>query len=126
MITDPDYARIYTQARIMAWQYGFACVAHGTFTRDLDLVLIPWEERATDSTAEQVIRMLADACDLHPVGTAPPLKFSDPLPFGIKPHGRRSVSLMLPGAKERRWVDLGVMPCRPAERPPTPAAGAAP
>lgn len=45
MIADPDYARIFTQARILAWQYGYACLAHGSFTRDLDLLLVPWADR---------------------------------------------------------------------------------
>lgn len=113
-IVDPDYARIYTQARIIAWQYGFGLMMHGSFTRDLDLLLVPWEERASDKTAEQVIRLLADACDLYPSGTAPPLKFTDPLKFVDKPHGRRAISLMLPGTRERRWVDISVIPCRRA------------
>lgn len=109
MILDPDYARIFTQARIVALQYGFACMAHGSYTRDLDLLLVPWEERASDKIAEQVIRIIADACDLN--GKAGPMKHSDPLDFIAKPHGRRAVSLYLPGMKDRRWVDISVMPC---------------
>lgn len=109
MILDPDYARIFTQARIVAWQYGFACVAHGSYTRDLDLLLVPWEERANNKTAEQVIRIIADACDL--TGKGGPISYSDPLDFSEKPHGRRAVSLFFPGAKDRRWVDFSIMPC---------------
>lgn len=41
-IIDPDYARIYSQVRIIAWQYGYSCSAQGSFTRDLDLLLVPW------------------------------------------------------------------------------------
>lgn len=109
MITDPDYARIYTQARCAAWSYGFACIAHGSFTRDLDLLLVPWEAHASNDKAEQIIRILADACDLR--GTAGPLEYSVPLNFSEKPHGRRATTLLLPGAQERRWVDISVMPC---------------
>lgn len=112
-MVDPDYARIYTQARIIAWQYGFACVMHGSFTRDLDLLLVPWEDRAHDKTAEQVIRIIADACNLNQNGgdEAMKLKYDEPLKFTAKPHGRRAVSLHLPGFRERRWVDISVLPC---------------
>lgn len=108
MILDPDYARIYTQARIVAWQYGFACVAHGSYTRDLDLLLVPWEERAHDRTAEQVIRLIADACDLDVKGGD---SWDRPMAFTAKPHGRRAVTLLFKGAKDRRWVDISVMQC---------------
>lgn len=111
MILDPDYARIFTQARIIAWQYGYACVLHGSYTRDLDLLLVPWTDHATDSNAERVVRMIADACDLGvKLGK---LKHSHPLDFAAKPHGRRAVSLVFSGAKDPRWVDISIMPCRP-------------
>lgn len=56
---DPDYARIFTQARIIAWQFGFALIHHGTCTRDLDLLLVPWEERATEKMAFRLINQIA-------------------------------------------------------------------
>lgn len=114
MILDPDYARIFTQARIIAWQYGFAVMAHGSYTRDLDILLVPWEPRAADVVAEQIIRMIADACDLSIHGLESPLDRSKPMDFTLKAHGRKAYTLHLPGAKDRRWVDLSVMPCRAA------------
>lgn len=108
MILDPDYARVFTQARIVAWQYGFACVPHGSYTRDLDLLLVPWEERATDKIAEQVIRIIADACDLAIHGTA-----QRPMDYALKPHGRRAYTLHFKDAKDRRWIDLSVIPSAP-------------
>ena len=59
-IIDPDYARVYTQARIIAWQYGYACVMHGSFTRDLDLLLVPWTEQARDNH-DQLLKLIAQA-----------------------------------------------------------------
>ena len=94
-IIDPDYARIFTQARIMAWQYGYACLAHGSFTRDLDLLLVPWADR-TVPEAGGVVNRIADVCGLKVQHGCP----SD------KPHGRRAWSLMLPGFGEVRWVDV--------------------
>jgi len=98
-IVDPDYARIYTQARIIAWQYGFACVMHGSFTRDLDLLMVPWEDRAWDAIVLPVVNRIADACGLTVKGEPKD-----------KPHGRKAYTLLFPG-KDPRWVDVSVMPC---------------
>ncbi len=108
MILDPDYARIFTQARIIAWQYGYACVMHGSFTRDLDLLLVPWEDRAA-SNHDQLIKMIAEAGEL---------KFRDgkeilesTVDWSEKPHGRKACSLFFPAFHDRRWIDISVMPC---------------
>lgn len=93
-VIDPDYARIYTQARIIAWTYGYSCSAQGSFTRDLDLLLVPWTDTAKQNI-DQVVTHLASVCDLRIHG-AP----------SEKPHGRRAWTLLLPGFGECRWVDL--------------------
>lgn len=50
-IIDPDYARIFTVARLLAWQEGYALAMHGSFTRDLDLLAVPWtDKRLSPST----------------------------------------------------------------------------
>jgi hypothetical protein len=94
MILDPDYARIFTQARIVAWQYGFACLAHGSFTRDLDLLLVPWADRSLPDV-DLVVKRIAGVAGLQVQG-----------PPSEKPHGRRAWTLLLPGFGEVRWVDL--------------------
>jgi hypothetical protein len=104
-ISDPDYARIYTQARIIAWQYGFALVMHGSATRDLDLLLVPWTERASDQTAEHVVKRIANVTGTTISGEP-----------SSKPHGRKAYTLLLPGVSEVRWVDLSVMPCRKPQK----------
>jgi hypothetical protein len=101
-IIDPDYARVYTQARIVAWQYGFALLLNGSFTRDLDLLLVPWEARATAAMAEHVVKRIADVTELKVAGEP-----------GTKPHGRRAYTLVFPGFKDVRWLDLSVMPSGP-------------
>lgn len=115
-IIDPDYARIFTKARILAWQYGYALVMHGSFTRDLDLLLVPWEDRAFNDAVKPIVNMLAEQCGLT-------IREGDPT---AKPHGRTCWSLHLPGFGEPRWVDLSVMPCSTSiatatETLPTPA-----
>ncbi len=109
MILDPDYARVFTQARIIAWQYGYACVAHGSYTRDLDLLLVPWEDRAYDN-AEQLLKLIAQACGLRFRDGEEDIFKAKP-DFTNKPHGRRSCTLFFPGAADRRWVDISFTPC---------------
>lgn len=104
-VIDPDYARIFTQARIVAWTYGFSCCAQGSFTRDLDLLIVPWAEGASKDLAALVAR-LADVCGLRVLGE--PTK---------KPHGRMAWTLMLPGFGEVRWVDVSAFPALPAIGP---------
>lgn len=109
MILDPDYARIFTQARIIAWQYGYACVAHGSYTRDLDLLLVPWTERAGPNH-EQLVKLIAGACNLRFRDGKDDVIDSAP-DWSDKPHGRRAVSLFFRDFSDRRWVDISVMPC---------------
>lgn len=107
-IIDPDYARVFTQARIIAWQYGYACLAHGSFTRDLDLLLVPWTEEARDNR-EQLLKLIAQAAGLRfRDGQEDVLKSK--ADFTIKPHGRTSCSLHFPAFGDRRWVDISFMP----------------
>lgn len=97
MIHDPDYAVAYTKARIAAWQFGWAITLHGSFTRDLDLVAIPWTDRACD--VERLIAAIEYRTGLKRQG-----------PPSDKPHGRKAVSLLFPDAEDCRWVDLSIMP----------------
>lgn len=99
MISDPDYARFFTQARVITWQFGFALVPHGSCTRDLDLLMLPWEERAYNGVVLPVIKRIADV-----TGTSLKGEPSD------KPHGRKAYTLFLPDMV--RWVDLSVFPCK--------------
>lgn len=98
-IIDPDYARIYTIARCLAWSEGYALAMHGSFTRDLDLIAVPWAERACEP--EHLVNRIVDAAGL-----------SNKIPSnpGAKPHGRLAWTLHLPGFGDPRWVDLSIMP----------------
>ena len=108
-IIDPDYARIFTQARIIAWQYGWACLAHGSFTRDLDLLFVPWEDRAMMEDPEHLIRRVADVTGLE-IARHPPTD---------KPHGRQAWTLHLPGFTEPRWVDISIFGAKRSENDKT-------
>lgn len=121
MLIDQDYARIYTKLRIKGWQYGWAVVLHGSCTRDLDLLMTPWEERAHFRTAEQCIIMLA-ADEKLKLSTGAMPAFLDAERTNIdwtqKPHGRKAVSLHFPGFGDPRWVDISVTPALNREGQP--------
>lgn len=108
-IIDPDYARIFTIARVVAWQFGYSVSAQGSFTRDLDLLLVPWAERAM-IPPDLVIQRICNASGL----TVQPGSPSD------KPHGRKAWSLLLPGFSEVRWVDVSAFSIPKKVEPPQP------
>lgn len=97
-IIDPDYGRIYTVVRKLAWEEGYAIGLHGSFTRDLDLMAVPWTDRARE--AEHLVdRILASHLKL---------KRAYPDQPSAKPHGRKVWTLMLPEFGDPRFVDLSV------------------
>ena len=97
-IIDPDYGRIFTIARVIAWQEGYSLCAQGSFTRDLDLLAVPWTEGARKDT-DLLVKRIAQAAELNIQGGA-----SD------KPHGRKAWTLLFPKVGDPRFVDLSVMP----------------
>ena len=109
MILDPDYARIFTQARCIAWQYGYACVPHGSYTRDLDLLLVPWEDRARPNH-DQLLKLIAEAAGLRFRDGKENIYESVP-DYTDKPHGRKACSLFFRGVGDPRYVDISIMPC---------------
>lgn len=97
-IIDPDYARVFTQARCIAWEEGYAILMHGSFTRDLDLVAVPWADHACE--AEHLVRRIEDAASLKLVSSVP----------GQKPHGRIAWTLLFKGFGDPRSIDISVTP----------------
>lgn len=96
-IIDPDYARVFTMARIVAWQHGYSICAQGSFTRDLDLLMVPWTDHA-HAKVDHIVTRICDAAGLTVQGGSP----------SEKPHGRKAWSLLFPGFSDPRWVDLSV------------------
>jgi hypothetical protein len=86
---------------------------HGSFTRDLDLIAVPWTPQALPP--DLLVKQIEYRTDLKRQEEA----------FRAKPHGRMCWSLLLPGFTDPRWIDLSVMPAlAPREEAPA-AAGAA-
>ena len=97
-IIDPDYARIFTIARCLAWAEGYAIAMHGSFTRDLDLIAVPWAPQACEP--EHLARRIESAAGL---------KISVH-PKNDKPFGRLVWTMTLPNFGDPRFVDLSIIP----------------
>lgn len=98
-IIDPDYARVFTIARCLAWSEGYSLAMQGSFTRDLDLLAVPWTAAACEP--EHLARRIEDAADLKSIVTPT---------AGEKPHGRLAWTLSFKGFGDPRFVDLSIMP----------------
>lgn len=103
-IIDPDYARVFTIARCLAWSEGYALMMHGSFTRDLDLLAVPWAEKCCEP--EHLINRIEQAADLKVIGA----------PSKNKPHGRVVWTMVFKKFADPRFIDIGVMP----RKEPTP------
>lgn len=104
-----------TEARVMhsallgpvreaARRLGYAVTTHGTITRDIDLVAVPWVEGAEDSeTLAAAVFSVAEAV-AGPAFLAP----NTPAPT-LKPHGRLAWAIYV-GKSGRTYLDLSVTP----------------
>lgn len=104
-VIDPDYARVFTMARCITWSEGYAAVMQGSFTRDLDILLVPWTDQARPDVSVVMAR-IADAADLRSLG--------EPT---AKPHGRKAWSFTFKGFGDPRWIDLSAFAPAPANAP---------
>lgn len=89
------YIYLWHYLKNVAKRLGYALTIHGSISRDLDIVAIPWTSDA--ASFEVLVRLLSDAS-----GST----ISDSVVY--KPHGRKSVLLILPN--NNGVVDLSVMP----------------
>lgn len=97
-IIDPDYARIFTIARCLAWAEGYAIAMHGSFTRDLDLIAVPWAPHACEP--EHLAKRIESVAGLKISAS----------PKNDKPFGRLVWTLTLPDFGDPRFVDLSIIP----------------
>lgn len=84
----------------VANQHGYALAIHGSMSRDIDLVAVPWTDEATD--AETLVAAFGEAVG-YGEGWSGTISDS----ATSKPHGRRAWTL---GIGHGAWIDLSVMP----------------
>lgn len=101
----PVFAWMIPELQRMARSLGYAIAVHGSLTRDLDLIAVPWIETA--SSEEELIEAVC-----HLVGgeivRVPTPGWEGMVSPGIKPHGRKAWSIYFSG--HSFYIDLSVMP----------------
>lgn len=98
------YAVTYIRLAEAAKELGYALTLHGSMTRDLDLVAVPWAEEVAppEALAERIIRESG--------GFLPPHESDAYFLAGCpsnKPHGRLGWTIHLGGGP---YIDLSVIP----------------
>jgi len=83
--------------RMTAREFWYTIAVHGSLSRDLDLIAVPWAE-VVDATPEELVAAVVKALDMPCLVDGPE----------EKPHGRKAWSIRMP--KHRWYVDLSVMP----------------
>lgn len=90
------YLALIPKIRAVAMRAGYAVAVHGSLTRDLDMMAMPWVEEAVDPA--ELAKRISEA--ISPVWRCE-------LPHeGKKPRGRRAFTILL-GA--HAFLDLSVM-----------------
>jgi hypothetical protein len=112
-------------ARLAARKHHYALAIHGSLARDLDLVAIPWREKASEP--EVVVEAIRAAVGgmifvAEPDGRDGYYSINDETKHSPndRPHGRRAWSIY--GVLGGSYIDLSVMPLRP----PLPEGGRGP
>jgi hypothetical protein len=100
------YATFYGILKEIAEKHGYAVAVHGSLTRDMDLVLIPWIEHP--GPVIKVLKEWHDTIDDCPCS-------EDGVPYssiGNKPHGRIAYTIPTGGGG---YIDVSVMPTKESE-----------
>lgn len=101
------YAALVPSIVKVAREFGYCCAVHGSFTTDMDLLLVPWVENAADAASVvEAIRLLVGG-----------KKGKHDVQPHEKPHGRLSWSFYLTeegansfGGGANPYIDISVMP----------------
>lgn len=99
------YSQILPRIRAAAKELGYAVGIHGTMTRDLDLMAVPWIDEAADPHA--LVQIIADTVGGYVIGDGTSERgyvCDNPTE---QPHGRMSWNICWGGSV---FIDLSVMP----------------
>jgi hypothetical protein len=99
------YATYYGLLKEAAEECGFALALHGSFVRDMDLILVPWEDDA--KPVREVLQRWHDIIGIR--------GYTTPWASGPteKPHGRFAFTLQTGGGG---YVDVSVVSSRREDR----------
>ena len=102
------YAQILPRIRLAAKDLGYAVAIHGTMTRDLDLLAVPWVKEAVEPIA--LVKAVADAVGGYIIGDRTDERGYISEHPTEQPHGRKSWNICWGG---KVFIDLSVMPLVP-------------
>lgn len=88
------YAVLYPRLRQTAYELGYALALHGSLTRDLDVVAVPWTETAVDR--DTLLRRLTETANGFTTDS-----------WTERPHGRSARIIWL--GSSGGCIDLSVM-----------------
>lgn len=92
----PAYACLFVILSETARANGYALTIHGSMSRDMDVVAIPWTTTAGD--IDTLIKELCQVCLGYTVKQSPMVN---------KPHGRKAIQILLGNGN---YIDLSIMP----------------
>ena len=122
VVLDPDYSAFIVRARIIAKQEGYALAIHGSTTRDLDLIAVPW------TTAARSPQALTTRIDFNTGwrrqradGTR--CEIGEKVEPTVREHGRLVWTFMPEGFADPRFVDFSVIPPNTPAEPPKVGSG---
>lgn len=99
------YSQILPRIREAGKNLGYAIAIHGTMTRDLDLLAVPWIEDAAEPSA--LVKVIADEVSGYIIGDRTDERgYVSDHPHE-QPHGRMSWNICWGG---KAFIDLSVMP----------------
>ena len=96
----PWYAAMLSKMDRIAWRHGYALAVHGSMTRDLDLIAVPWVEDASNHDA-----LLSDLQEFIVANTD--IKADGPFRPTVKPHGRMAYTI--PMGYKGHCLDVSIM-----------------
>lgn len=97
----PVYAALLPWLQMAARHHGYALLVHGSTTRDLDLVAVPWV--ADVASASDLIAVLRQVCGGRVAFVSQPVR---------RPHGRRAFVALLHEEQSNGqlcYLDISVM-----------------
>jgi len=112
----PYYSIIYSQLDRVVQRFGWALTLHGSMSRDMDVVLIPWTEDAEhEDKVVDAIRIFVEGKYLTGRRKRNEQKAGASSQDGMahfsvseKPHGRRAISLFI--GVSTYYLDISIMP----------------
>ena len=99
------FAYLYDALVPVAREHGYALALHGSMTRDLDLIAVPWTEEA--SSANALIAAINEVADGYVIPYAMGNEVREGSVPEPKPHGRLAWAIHMKG---QPYIDISVMP----------------